>query len=151
MNGMGIDLSLNAGKLLADTVIRNVSDFSAGALWSYNRDFHILYGGKTAKNEGLKNALLNLPGEGVDFLFKSEVIQASDLAGAGDNTDVGVLLKKFIRGMKKPQYFLKIIGGLIKGGMLAKALQSAPESYDKSDVLKWQEKTLSQTVKVIRK
>ena len=53
--------------------------------------------------------------------------------------------------MKKPQYFLKIIGGLIKGGMLAKALQSAPESYDKSDVLKWQEKTLSQTVKVIRK
>lgn len=151
MNGMGIDLSLNAGKLLADTVIRNGSDFSAQALWSYNRDFHILYGGKTAKNEGLKNALLNLPGEGVDFLFKSEVIQASDLAGAGDNTDIGVLLKKFLRGMKKPQYFLKIIYGLIKGGRLAKALQNAPQSYNKSDVLKWQKKALSQTVRISRK
>mgnify|MGYP004613186651 FL=1 len=150
MNGMGIDLSLQAGKLLADTVIKNSGDASVETLWKYNRDFLFLYGGETAKNEGLKNALLNLPGEGVDFLFESAVIQASDLSGAGKNTDIGNLLGKFARGMKNPPYFFTVLEGIMQGAFSAKLLKSAPEKYDRDKIIKWQDEVLKHVIKISR-
>lgn len=137
MNGMGIDLSLSAGRLLADTVFKNNSA-SAEALWEYNRDFHVLFGGDTAKNESLKNSLLNLPKGGVDFLFENAVIQASDLSGAGKNTDIGSLLGKFVRGMKCPPFFFAVLGGIMNGSKLSKQLKKAPSKYDRDEILKWQ-------------
>lgn len=150
MNGMGIDLSLHAGKLLADTVIKNSGDASVETLWKYNRDFLFLYGGETAKNEGLKNALLNLPGEGVDFLFESAVIQASDLSGAGKNTDIGNLLGKFARGMKNPPYFFTVLEGIMQGAFSAKLFKRAPEKYDRDKIIKWQDEVLRHVIKISR-
>lgn len=150
MNGMGIDLSLLAGRLLAETVIKSGSA-SAEALWQYNRKFHLLYGGDTAKNESLKNALLNLPGEGVDFLFENGVIEASDLSGAGKNTDLGSLLGKFVRGMKNPPYFFKILGGIMNGAKLSKAFKKAPQKYSKAGIFAWQREVQSAVLKVTRK
>ena len=138
MNGMGIDLSLQAGKLLAETVIRNRDGgFTAETLWAYNRDFHRLYGGDTARNEGLKNALLSLPYQGVDFLFEAEVIQSSDLAGAGKNTKLTALLGKFARGMKQPKSFFTILGGLLNGARAAKSYKNAPDRFDREAVRAW--------------
>ena len=149
MNGMGIDLSLLAGKLLAETVIKNESA-SAQVLWQYNRDYHLLYGAQTAKNESLKNSLLNLPPEGVSFLFSQRVVQASDLAGAGRNMNIGTLLGKFRRGMKNPGYFFKVLGGIINGAKLSKAFADAPEVYDEASVRNWQKKVQKQVLKVTR-
>ena len=139
MNGMGIDLSMQAGELLADTVIKyDCSD--ADKLWNYNRDFHKLYGGDTAKNEGLKNAILSLPSEGVDFLFENDVIQSSDLAGAGKNMNFGVLLGKLKRGMKNPPHFFALINGLIRGSKASKLYKNAPEKFSSDEIEKWSEK-----------
>lgn len=149
MNGMGIDLSLSAGRLLAETVIKHNSA-SQSALWEYNRDFHVLFGGDTAKNESLKNALLNLPGEGVDFLFENAVIQASDLSGAGRNTNLGSLLGKFVRGMKNPPYFFKILDGIMNGSKLSAVLKKVPKSFDDNDVLKWQGDVQNHVLNVTR-
>ena len=148
MNGMGIDLSIEAGKLLAETVVNSVSDhYSASVLWDYNMMFHVLFGGETAKNEGLKNSLLKLPKEGVDFLFENEVIQSSDLAGAGRTTDVSALLGKFRRGMKKPPYFLAIINGLLKGSKTASLYKDPPVCYDIDEILKWMKKIEKNDIK----
>lgn len=150
MNGMGIDLSLNAGLLLADTLL-SVKDgkFTAEKLWAYNRDFHRLYGGDTAKNEGLKNALLSMPGEGVDFLFENDVIQSSDLAGAGKNMDFGALMGKFVRGMKSPSYFFAVINGLIKGSGAMKLYKKAPEKFERDKIALWSDKIRSKSVKIL--
>ena len=138
MNGMGIDLSMLAGSLLAVTV-NALSDLPCTAenLWSYNRDFHQLYGGDTAKNEGLKNAILSLPSKGVDFLFENDVIQSSDLAGAGRNTKLSSLLGKFKRGMRAPEYFFALIKGLIKGGKASGLYKKAPKEYSKAAISEW--------------
>lgn len=149
MNGMGIDLSILAGQLLAEAVLQDKDGLlDKQTLWKYNRDFHKLYGGDTSKNEGLKNALLSLPAEGVDFLFDNQVIQSSDLAGAGRNTNLKALLGKFVRGMKKPKYFFAIIKGLIKGAKTCKTYKNAPEKYDAKKVEKWQKKIEKYTLKV---
>ncbi|MBO4539767.1 MAG: NAD(P)/FAD-dependent oxidoreductase [Clostridia bacterium] len=136
MNGMGIDLSLQAGLLLAETAQR-CNDFSAEELWEYNKAYHKNLGGEVAKNEGLKNALLSLTKGGVDFLFESAVIQASDLAGAGRNTDLKNLLGKFVRGMKKPKFFFAILRGLIKGGKMSALYKKIPDRYDPEKIKIW--------------
>ncbi len=149
MNGMGIDLSLNAGKILAEVVIENRHrEAWLKALWDYNRRFHEEFGSEASKNEGLKNAILSIPSEGVDFLFENEVIQSSDLAGAGRNTDFRSLLGKFTRGMKNPPFFFAIINGLIKGGATSKAYKNPPVCYDKLQVLKWNSKIINNDIRI---
>ncbi len=149
MNGMGIDLSLQAGLILAETVKKH-GDASVESLWEYNRRFHVELGGATAKNEGLKNALLSMPKGGVDFLFKSAVIQASDLSGAGRNTSIGSLLGKFIRGMKRPKFFFTVIKGLIKGGKASKLYKKAPKNYSQAAIKKWDDKIRKQDILIPR-
>lgn len=149
MNGMGIDLSLNAGKILAEVITENRNRTAClKALWDYNRRFHNEFGGDASKNEGLKNAILSIPSEGVDFLFENDVIQSSDLAGAGRNMDFKALLGKFTRGMKNPPYFFAIINGLIKGSAASKAYKNPPVCYDKMQVLKWNSKIIEQDIRI---
>lgn len=147
MNGMGIDLSMLAGELLANTILEE-KDFSAESLWKYNREFHLQYGGDTAKNEGLKNAILSMPSKGVDFLFDNAVIQSSDLAGAGRNTKLSALLGKAVRGMKQPKYFIALIKGLIKGGKASSLYKKAPVVFDIDDIDKWSNKISSLDIKL---
>lgn len=149
MNGMGIDLSIKAGLLLAETIKSDEKGlFTKETLWRYNRDFHKLYGGDTAKNEGLKNALLSLPAEGVDFLFDNAVIQSADLAGAGRNTNIRALLGKFVRGMRKPRYFFAVIRGLIKGAKACKTYKNAPENYDEKKIVAWRKRIRSCVIEI---
>ena len=136
MNGMGIDLSLHAGQLLAETVIA-ADNADIQTLWQYNRLFHIKFGGETAKNEGLKNALLSLPGEGVDFLFDRGVIAASDLAGAGQTTKLSALMQKFVRGMAHPAWFFTILDGIIRGRKAAALYKKTPEVFSPDIVRQW--------------
>lgn len=138
MNGMGLDLSMQAGELLADVVMHS-DEYTAEKLWAYNRGYHEKFA-DAAKNEGLKNALLSLPEGGVDFLFDNAVIQSSDLAGAGKNTNIGALLGKFVRGMKRPKFFFAIIKGLIKGGKNAGLFKNAPKRYDEKAIGVWARK-----------
>ncbi len=143
MNGMGIDLAIEAGGLLADNVLHANGNYRAEVLWEYNRDFHMLYGAESSRNAGLKNAILRLPKEGVDFLFEQDVIQASDLSGAGRNTSLLSLLGKFTRGMKRPPYFTALLKGLIKGGKAASLYHKPPARYDIKEILMWSNKIAS--------
>jgi flavin-dependent dehydrogenase len=138
MNGMGIDLSMEAGKLLADAIIEGGTDIEA--LWQYNRRYLSTVGAKAAKNEGLKNALLNMPKQGVDFLYKSGVIESQDLAGGGEGMTFSRLIKKLIHGMKRPKYFFAIVKGLIKGGKMARLYANAPKQYEHNAISKWAQK-----------
>ena len=136
MNGMGIDLSLRAGALLAETVLSH-GDASLPVLWEYNKAYLKKFAADAAKNAGLKNALLALPPEGVDFLFDEGVIQSADLAGGGKNTDLKTLLKKFVHGMKKPQYFFTVIKGLVKGAQATKLYKKPPKDFDLVWIHRW--------------
>lgn len=150
MNGMGIDLSLNAGLILADVLKTNSEkEFTAAVLWEYNRRFLIEQGAFASKNEGLKNALLSLPYEGVDFLFENNVIQASDLSGAGKNMNFKTLMGKFVNGMKNPKYFFAIVNGLIKGSGAASLYANPPEKFNYEKIRKWSEKIEGKAVKII--
>ena len=147
LNGMGIDLSLKAGLLLAQTVIEN-GDATAQTLWKYNRDYHILYGSETAKNEGLKNTLLNMTPEAVSFLYEKGVIQATDLAGGGNKMSADAILGKIKSGMNEPKHFLTVVNGIVEGAVLAGALKKPPRNYDEVAVRNWQKSILKKVIKI---
>ena len=141
MNGMGINLSVGAGRILADTVLAaGDAPLTKEVLWRYNRDYHITLGADAAKNAGLKSALLDMPSKGVDFLFESGVIAASDLAGGGRNTDIRSLLNKLKNGMRQPPYFLAVLKGLIRGAAASNAYAAPPEEFDRDKVREWSRK-----------
>jgi flavin-dependent dehydrogenase len=139
MNGMGIDLSLRAGQLLAETVLAHPA-CTAKDLWRYNRSFHRLYGGDTAKNEGLKNALLTMPTEDVNFLFANRVVESSDLAGAGQTMRVSALLGKCVRGLHNPAAFGAVIRGILQGSKTQALYKNAPENFSPDAVEQWSRK-----------
>ncbi|MDD6062716.1 MAG: NAD(P)/FAD-dependent oxidoreductase [Oscillospiraceae bacterium] len=143
MNGMGIDLSLQAGKLLAETVLHAKGDLSAQVLWRYNREFHRRYGAVTAKNDALKCTILTLPAEGVDFLFAEEVVEASDLAGGGKDMTFDALRKKLTRGIKQPDTFLTLLNGLLRGRLVATVYKAPPRVYTREGVLAWSRRIAS--------
>ena len=138
MNGMGIDLSISAGLLLVEAVIKK--GMGIDGLWEYNRNYFRKVGAEAAKNEGLKNTLLSMPSKGVDLLYKNHVIEARDLVGGGTKMTVGALFKKLLNGLKCPKYFFAIIGGLIKGAKNARLYSAAPERFDEKAIEKWSKK-----------
>ncbi len=149
MNGMGIDLSINAGGLLADAVLADKSgNFNVDTLWAYNRDYHRIYGGATAANEGLKNALLNMSPDDVNHLFENAVIQSADLTGAGRNMNLGNLIGKLARGLRNPKSFFAVVSGLVKGARLKKLYEAVPDVYDHEKVAHWQQGISSAALKV---
>ncbi len=146
MNGMGIDLSIKAGILLADSIIK--TGVGIDALWAYNREYFCTVGAEAAKNEGLKNMLLSIPSKGVDALYKNRVIEARDLAGGGTKMTVGALMKKLYGGLKCPRYFFAILKGLIKGGKNARLYKKAPLTFNEKAIEKWSEKIDENVVRV---
>lgn len=147
MNGMGIDLSLRAGRLLAETAAE-AADTSAASLWPYNRSFHVLWGADTAKNEGLKNALLSMPEAGVDFLFDNGIVTAADLAGAGQNMQLGTLLQKLARGMRRPAWFGTVLHGILTGTRTAALYRCPPQTYAPDAVRQWSERIAALDIRV---
>ncbi|MBR1747425.1 MAG: NAD(P)/FAD-dependent oxidoreductase [Clostridia bacterium] len=147
MNGMGIDLAIRGGRLLAETVNAH-GDASVRTLWEYNKAFLIQYAGDAGKNAGLKSALLAMPPEGVDFLFDEGVIQSSDLAGGGKNTDFAALMKKFVHGMKKPKYFFAVLKGLINGAKATKLYKKPPKAYDLILLHRWQRRIADLDIRI---
>lgn len=53
--------------------------------------------------------------------------------------------------MRNPPYFFAILGGIMKGSKMKKALESAPAVYDRDAVDKWQNTVNSTVLKVTRK
>ena len=137
VNGTVPSLSMLDRLNAARTYLLAHPDCTAQNLWQYNREFHRLYGGDTARNAGLKSALLSLPAQDVDFLFAARVVESSDLAGGGRNVNIPALLGKLRRGMKKPSAFFTVVNGLIRGGRAAKLYKKAPEVFSPDAVAQW--------------
>lgn len=139
MNGMGIELSLYAGRILADTIIKN-KDVSISGLWDFNRQYITSKGGAQASNEILKNTLLNLLPKEVDFLFRERIITSAELSGAGADTRLNVLIGKLFRGLKRPKTFFKVLSAVGLGKKAQKHYSRFPKLYnDGTEYRIWKE------------
>lgn len=138
LSGSGIDMSMRAGKLLADTIIEADGDYSTKKLWKYNYLAYKKLAEKQYNNLIVKSFLSVLTADDVDFFFEKKILTAKEIGGGGNTkfTPADIISKLSI--LSKP----RLIPGLLKVGkkalMVGQVKKAVPEVYSKEAVAKWE-------------
>lgn len=151
MNGSGINFSLHAAMLLAD-VVSAAKDFSTESLWRYQREYFVNFGSNLAGVEAIKNALLGMKPEWVDFLFENRIITQKEMdSESGLKLGFGEIMGKAVRGVKNLPALLALVKGLAANGALVKHYAAVPETFTKESFAAWNEKAKSLVLPVKHK
>lgn len=138
LSGSGIDMSMRAGKLLADTVIEANGDYSTKNLWKYNYLAYKKLAEKQYNNLIVKSFISVLTPDDVDFFFEKKVLTAKEIGGGGNTkyTFKDIVPKLVL--LSKP----KVLAGLLKVGkkalLLNKVRSAVPEIYSKEAIAQWE-------------
>lgn len=141
LNGCGIDLSLQAGGLLA-SVISGVKDdnYTKQALWPYQERYCILHGNKLVIVAKLRAFLATLKGENIDFLLENDILTQTEIGMAGGNMRA-VNFKYVMRKLKRilPQaYLLPAAAKTMRGAVhIGKITSRIPAVYDAGRFSRW--------------
>ncbi len=144
INGSGIVLAMQAGKILADTVLSaGETELTREILWKYEYEYFNKYGKDLLFVDVLKNLFTTMDASMVDFMIEEEILTEKEFAVA-DGAELeftkdyilnllGALAKK-IKSVPKIAYNLKSLPflDLVAGQM--------PESYDEKKVKEWARK-----------
>ncbi len=144
INGSGIVLAMQAGKILADTIIgAGDRELTKQVLWKYEYEYFTKYGKDLLFVDVLKNLFTTMDADMVDFMIEEEILTEKEFAVA-DGAELeftkeyilnllGALAKK-IKSVPKIAYnlkslpFLELVAGQI------------PEVYDEKKVRDWAKK-----------
>lgn len=145
--GSGIANSLKAAKILADTIIHDVScSYSAETLWKYQKNFYKELGNGLAPLACIKMMLARFTGDDLDHVFRYKILNAEDMTiGADSNnltsmmkiSDATVIPTKLYGLSKNKQVTVKVCK---MGYDLARAVAitlAMPKTYNRKAILKW--------------
>lgn len=136
LSGSGIDMSMSAGKLLADIIVESDGDFSVGNLWKYNYVVFKRFGERQYNDLIVKSFLSSLTPEDVDFFFEKKILTAKEIGGGNVKYTLPELISK-ANFLRKPKLFVPLTGALKKVMLLDKLKRDIPEAYNKTAVEKW--------------
>lgn len=145
--GSGIANSLKAAKILADTVIHDVSgSYSAETLWKYQTTFYKQLGNGLAPLACVKMMLARFTGDDLDHVFRYGILNADDMTIGADSTNLSSMLKmgsaaavfaKLYGLTQNKQVALKV-GKMIYDLSRAVVITLAmPKTYNRKAILKW--------------
>ena len=151
--GSGINIAMNAGKLLADVILQDATgQFSARHLWKYQHTFFTWSppsavpestGAKNAVEkcgtEAMKTALLSMPPAHIDLLFTRGIInfEMAFLGKPLSNTDA---LKIFARNLHHMPLLIRLVKMVLAQEQVKKIARALPERYDRAAIAAWKEK-----------
>ena len=138
LNGSGIVLSMKAGRLLADTVMKAKGEYTKKQLWSYQYEYFQKLGKELILISTLKNFFTHVDAKQVDLLAEREILTA-------ENMDIynGFPLTPELVGrmISTVPYLLNLIPHLLstfKGYPLLPLVSKAmPKEYDEERVKAW--------------
>lgn len=149
VKGSGLDYSIKAGVMLADTVNEDTDGlFTAESLWDYERRFFKEIGFTACRIALLKNILPYITAEEIDDLLKSEIITTEELADIFENKidtlfgSQGVaLVKEKIKLIRENTILKEKFSAFLKWiGRLTVTEAAFPNKYNRKDVAKWAQK-----------
>lgn len=138
INGSGLDLSLFAGKLLSDTLLK-VKDnkYTAKSLWQYQVSYFQAFGADSAASEILKSSMLDLTGEEIDVLFERNIISARQLF----TTDRGISSKDAVllltKNLGQLPLLLKLVKIMKNCDKIKNLANQIPKTYEYEAVKAW--------------
>ena len=142
LNGCGIDLSLQAGGILAGIAagVQN-GDYTAARLWPYQQRYCILHGNRLVVVAKLRAFLATLKAENIDFLLERGILSQTEIGMANGNMS-GVTLPYILKKLRAvlPQSYLvpaavKAMRGVVR---LKKITTAMPPEYSPARAEKWE-------------
>ncbi len=158
LTGSGIENSFRAGKMLAKIVqniyqnnnlsqnsksdVENpVTKYPIEDLWQYEYEYIKEIGSEMVGIQYLKDYMLTLPWEELDFLFEKQLIKAQDFESAmsGEEVNLSVfdLFGRIIRGFSKIGTLLNLKSATDGVKKAQKTAHSIPKHYDAEKIKDW--------------
>lgn len=140
LNGSGMVLSMHAGKILADTVMKAEGTYDKKALWPYEYEYFQTMGQELVFIAVLKNFFNYITGEHVDYLMENGVLTADQLSiSGGKGIELSPQYLGHVASVSLPLY--KLLAPLLKNfkGMplLPLLSKTMPKEYDEAKVNNW--------------
>ena len=133
--GSGIDLSLYAGKLLAETVQVCDDEYTVENLWMYNY-LYIKNQAELRYNSSIiKSTMASLDASDIDFLMEKRIMTQKEIAGTGKTNILNILAKALV--IFRPRLYKPLILMLRKMRLIKKLKASLPEDYNRTVVENW--------------
>jgi len=145
--GSGIEASMQAGKMLAETVIKTrKKGYSAKNLWAYQVAFYKKLGALYMAIDVAKRWALNLDPEYINWLFGCGAITSEDLKllSTDENNEVSISPIEIIRKigilLSNPSLIFGLLKTLVHAVHSLLVAISIPKKYSAKRVSKWQNK-----------
>lgn len=139
LNGSGIVLSMNAGKLLADAVIEAEGKTDKAALWKYQYKYFTALAKDYVIVAKLKDFFTFVDGSLVDYFLEADILSAEVLACG--NGEINIPAKQILHILSKIGPVLKLTPDIIRNFRsvvhLPSAIKDMPEEYDADKVRAW--------------
>ena len=143
LNGSGIILSMNAGKILAETVMKAVGTYDKRSLWPYQYEYFHHYAKDLIIIDKLKDFFNFVKGEQVDYLLEKEIL-TPELIAVADGAPINLSAKQIKHIIAVCPPLLKLIPPLVKNFRTLPFMDSVcrkmPEIYSEEAVNAWAEK-----------
>ena len=141
LNGSGINLSMNAGKILAQTIIADGGKTDKKTLWKYQRSYFLTLAKDYVLVAKLKDFFTFVDGSLVDYFLEENILSAELLACG--NGDINIPTKQIFYIISKAAPLLKLTPAIVKNFKslvnLPAAINKMPEEYDEEKVSAWVE------------
>ena len=143
LNGSGIVLSMNAGKILAETVMSAQGRYTAESLWSYQYEYFNRYGKDLIIIDKLKDFFHYVKGEQVDYLLEKEIL-TPELIAVADGAPLSLSPEQIMHILSVCPPLLRLIPPLARNfrrlPLMASVCNDMPKNYDRNAVTKWADK-----------
>lgn len=140
LNGSGINLSLKAGKLLAQTVLGADGEYTKEKLWGYQYRYNKLFGDKLLIIDMLRSFFSGMKAENIDFFLERGILTAEDFDTGSLSLTAGEVLRK-IKATLPQAYVLPPLVKSMKGAaMISRVDEMLPERYDEKKLERWLKK-----------
>ena len=141
LNGCGIDLSLQAGGILA-LVAGGIRDgnFTREKLWQYQQRYCVTHGNKLVPVAKLRAFMATLNASNVDFLLEHKILTQTEINMANGNmsaVDLKYILKKAVAIMTQDYMITTGVKAMRGVRHLKKITSSMPAVYVPARVQKW--------------
>ena len=136
LSGSGLDMSLKAGKILADTIIEN-DDMKKESLWKYNYRFFKEHTEKYYNDAMIKGFLSAVTAQDIDFFFEKKILTEKEMSGGGSTKyTLSEILKKGAV-LKKPRLIMALKSVISWALASIEAKKAIPEKYDRAQIEKF--------------
>lgn len=140
LNGSGIDLSIQAGKLLSSAVMAaSKNGYKKEELWQYQYRYFTLFGNSLVPISILRRFLGSITAEDIDFFLEKGILTQKEIGMAGGVSGItaSYVIDKLIAAAPQAKLLPSLLNTIKGMPKLPSLLKNMPFQWDEQKVSKW--------------